>query len=142
MGMSDKRAVSDDLDLALASHAMSAKVQTADKDQRLLTIFEIAKILATQQDLETMLSEFLSCLIETLEAAEAGTLLLYNPSDGQLTVRAAQGYDLANMDEKAARKIPFVSAVKDTYEEYINKFVQVIRIIPFSLIIKARKQQS
>ncbi|MFX1506775.1 MAG: class I SAM-dependent methyltransferase [Promethearchaeota archaeon] len=53
-----------------------------------------------------------------------------------------QGYDLANMDEKAIRKIPYISAVEDTYEEYINKFVPVIRIIPFSLIIKAIKPQS
>jgi ubiquinone/menaquinone biosynthesis C-methylase UbiE len=52
-----------------------------------------------------------------------------------------QGYDLANMDEKAIHKIPYISAVEDTYEEYVNKFVRVIRIIPFSLIIKARKPE-
>jgi len=43
-----------------------------------------------------LLSELLSCLIETLEAAEAGALLLYDPSDGRLAVRAARGYDLAS----------------------------------------------
>jgi signal transduction histidine kinase len=97
MGMSDQPVVSKNLDLALARHAASAEALAADKDQRLSTIFEIAKILATQQDLETMLSEFLSCLIETLEAAEAGALLLYDPSDERLIVRAAQGYGLTSL---------------------------------------------
>ena len=97
MGMSDQPAVLKNLDLALANHATSAEAPTADKDQRLSTIFGIAKILAKQHDLETVLSEFLSCLIETLEAAEAGALLLYHPSDERLTVRAAQGYDLTNL---------------------------------------------
>ncbi len=106
MVMSDQPAVSKDLDLALRaepqdealnSHATSAEAQTADKDQRLLTIFEIAKIPATERDLEAMLPKFLSCLIETLDAAEAGILLLHDPSDGRLTVRAAQGYDLTTL---------------------------------------------
>jgi signal transduction histidine kinase len=96
MGTSDQL-VSKNLNLALSGHAISAEAPTADKDQRLSTIFEMAKILATQQDLETMLSEFLSCLIEALEAAEAGALLLHDPSDGRLVVRAAQGYDLTSL---------------------------------------------
>jgi signal transduction histidine kinase len=101
MGTSDQLAVSKNIDLALSGHATSAEAQTAaptlNKDRRLLTILEIAKILATEQDLETMLQKFLSCLSETLEAAEAGILLLDDPSDGRLTVRAAQGYDLASL---------------------------------------------
>jgi hypothetical protein len=48
--------------------------ETADQDQRLLAVFEIAKILATEQNLETMLPKFLACLIEALEAADAGSL--------------------------------------------------------------------
>jgi signal transduction histidine kinase len=99
MGTSDQTAVSKDLDLALAGHATSAEAQIANKDQKLSTIFAIAKILATEHDLEIMLSEFLSCLIETLEAAEAGILLLHDPSDGRLTVRAAQGYDLTTLEQ-------------------------------------------
>ena len=97
MGTSDQPAISKNLNRALAGHATPAETQTADKDQRLSTIFEIAKILATQQDLETMLSKLLSCLIETLEAAEAGALLLYDPSDRRLTVRTARGYDLTSL---------------------------------------------
>jgi len=67
----------------------------ADQDQRLLTVFEIAKILATEQDLETMLPKCLVCLIEMLEAADAGSLWLYDPSDERLVATGAQGYDFA-----------------------------------------------
>ena len=81
----------------MANHATWAKAPTADKDQRLLTIFDIARILATQQDMDTMLSEFLVCLVETLEAVDAGVMLLYDPSDECLVVKAAYGYDLAHL---------------------------------------------
>jgi len=67
----------------------------ADQDHRLLTVFEIAKILATEQDLETMLPKCLVCLIEMLEAADAGSLWLYDPSDERLVATGAQGYDFA-----------------------------------------------
>jgi signal transduction histidine kinase len=77
---------------APASRASHAAARTGIEDQRLLVIFEIAKILATQHDLEAMLSRFLSCLIESLEAAETGILLLLEPDSGQLVVRDAQGY--------------------------------------------------
>ncbi|MDY7077370.1 MAG: ATP-binding protein [Chloroflexota bacterium] len=76
-----------------------ATVQTTKQDQRLSTIFEIARILATQKELDTMLSEFLACLVETLEAVETGLMLLYDHSDGRLAVRAAQGYDLAPLNQ-------------------------------------------
>ncbi|MBC8248033.1 MAG: hypothetical protein H8E90_00010, partial [Anaerolineales bacterium] len=72
-----------------------SEAETVDQDQRLLTIFEIAKILATEHELETMLPKFLACLIETLEAADAGSLWLYDPSDGRLVAKGAQGYDFA-----------------------------------------------
>jgi len=42
-----------------------------------------------------MLSEILSRLVETLEPVESAIMLLYDPSDERLVVRAAQGYDLA-----------------------------------------------
>ena len=56
-----------------------------------------------------------------------------------LRIEEPQAYDLANMDAKAISNIPFISAVKDTYEEYVNNFVRVIKIIPFSIIVKAKK---
>jgi signal transduction histidine kinase len=96
--MSDQSAVSKN-NLILAGHATLAGAHTANKDQRLLTVFEIAKILATGQDLETMLQKFLACLIETLEAADAGSLWLYNPSDGRLEAKGAQGYDFTTLKQ-------------------------------------------
>jgi signal transduction histidine kinase len=79
----------------MATRATWVATQMTTQDQRLSTIFEIAKILATQQDLETMLTGFLACLTGTLEAAETGVMLLYDPSDERLATRAAQGYDLS-----------------------------------------------
>ena len=49
--------------------------QTINEDKRLSIIFEVAKILATEQDLEAIPTQFLSCLIETLGEAEAGMLM-------------------------------------------------------------------
>ena len=72
--------------------------QAADKEQRLLIIFEMAKILATEHDLEAMPTQFLSCLIETLKAADAGMLMLYDPSDELLQMGVAQGYDLNGLE--------------------------------------------
>jgi signal transduction histidine kinase len=70
------------------------EAQITDEDQRLLIIYEVAKILATKQNFEAMPTQFLSCLIETLEEAEAGMLMLYDPSDERLKMGVAQGYDL------------------------------------------------
>ena len=71
-----------------------AKQVTAIGEQRLSAIFEIARLLAGQHDLETMLPRFLSCLIATLRAAETGILLLYEPEHDWLVVKDAQGTDL------------------------------------------------
>ncbi|MGD1997015.1 MAG: ATP-binding protein [Anaerolineae bacterium] len=95
--MSDQSVLSKSPDSSLTDRASSREVETAGGDAKLLTIFKIARILATQQDLEDMLSEFLLCLIETLEDAEAGVLLLYDPSAGRLDVKAAQGYNLDSL---------------------------------------------
>ena len=71
-----------------------AEEMAAIGEQRLSAIFEIARLLAGQYDLEAMLSRFLSCLIATLRAAETGILLLYEPEQDWLVVKDAQGYDL------------------------------------------------
>jgi len=97
MTRSDQSAVAEDLDMALATHTTLAKAHQWQQDHRLLTILEMAKRLITEQELETMLQEVLACLVETLEAADAGALLLYDPSDGRLVVKAAHGYDLASL---------------------------------------------
>ena len=76
-----------------------AKQVTAIGEQRLSAIFEIARLLAGQHDLETMLSRFLSCLIATLRAAETGILLLYEAEHDWLVVKDAQGYDLCVLSQ-------------------------------------------
>jgi len=76
-----------------------AQTPTTVQEQRLLTAIEIATILATEHDLGTMLPKFLSCLTETLAAAEYGLLLLYDPVDERLAVGAAQRYDLDYLGE-------------------------------------------
>lgn len=70
-----------------------------ESDHRLDTMFEIARILAAEHDLDLMVERLLSCLIETLNAADAGMLMLYVPAEGVLTVKAAQGYDLETLRE-------------------------------------------
>ena len=90
--MSDQR--SDSRDPGFAGNSTLPEVYATSGDQRLSAMFEIAKILAMEYDLEAMSSMFLSCLIDTLEAAETGIFLLYDQATDRLTVRDAQGYDL------------------------------------------------
>jgi len=80
-------------------HTAWTDIQTTTTDQRLAAIFEIARILATEQDLETMLEKFLACLIKSLVAAETGILQLYDPSTDRLSVTCAQGYDLTTLKQ-------------------------------------------
>lgn len=68
-------------------------------DQRLVTIFEIAKVLVTQQDVDAMLPEVLARLIQTLEVADAGILFVYDADEDRLKVKAAHGYDLDKLKE-------------------------------------------
>ena len=67
------------------------------EDPRLSALFETARILGTEQDLDRMLGRFLTCLVETLEAAEAGIVFLHEPVDDRLEVRAAYGHDLTEL---------------------------------------------
>ncbi len=61
-------------------------------DHRLSTIFEIARILATEHDLPAMLHKFLCCLVQTFDVADAGMLLLAN-GEGLLATAASLGYE-------------------------------------------------
>ncbi len=58
-------------------------------------IFELAKIVVTGRDLESMLPRFLARLLEASPAAETGILLVYDGGQEELAVAAAQGYHLA-----------------------------------------------
>lgn len=93
--MSNQDAASKGLDPATASGSISLKAQAVDKDRMLSIVFEIAKTLATEQDLEAIVTRVLSSIIEIAGVADAGIVLLYDSSDGWLKVEAAQGYDLS-----------------------------------------------
>jgi len=84
---------------ALWSDDRLPKSRGSGQDPRLSVLFAIAGVFATEQDLDAMLQRSLTSLVETLEAVEAGILLLYDPEDGRLVVRAAHGYDLARLSE-------------------------------------------
>lgn len=96
--MSDQSATIRDLNGVLDNQAALAEAQTAEQE-RLLTIFKIARILVTEGELEVMLSKLLACLIEESEAADAGSLWLYDSSDGRLVAKGAQGYDFTALKE-------------------------------------------
>jgi signal transduction histidine kinase len=84
------------------------------EDPRLSALLEIAGVFATEQNLDTMLGRILTCLVETLEAAEAGIVSLHNPSDDRLAVRATYGYDLSTL--KLLRLAPGEAMCGRTFE--------------------------
>ncbi len=61
--------------------------------QRLQTLFLVARTLASETTVEQMLPAFLASLIETLPAADAGTVLLHDPSDDRLVATCSYGLD-------------------------------------------------
>jgi signal transduction histidine kinase len=69
------------------------------REKRLSIIFEISRILVTGGDQEATLSHALSSLIQGMDAADAGSIWLYEPSQGMLVATAAQGYDLDILKE-------------------------------------------
>jgi signal transduction histidine kinase len=85
-------------------------------NRRWATLLAVGRALATEDDLETLLPNSLARLIETLEAADAGMILLYNPMIGQLELKATEGYtddiqrqrqsDLIAFVETKARQTP------------------------------------
>jgi signal transduction histidine kinase len=96
---SDESSTSRTLDSASGCCAALPEAHTVERDQRLLTISELAKISVTEHATETMLQKLLACLVETFEAAETGVLLLYDPSDERLAVQAAHGYGVAKLKQ-------------------------------------------
>ena len=86
--------------LSVVQQASSAAAGGEGENQRLGAIFEIARILATEQDLDDMLTQFLACLVETLDSVDAGVLMLYDADEERMVLRAAQGFDL-----EAARRV-------------------------------------
>jgi signal transduction histidine kinase len=84
----------------MAKRIATARCDAAARgDRRLQAALEIAKVVATEQDLYEMLSRFLACLIDGWGKADRGIFLLYDPSDGRLVARAAQGYHLSPLGQ-------------------------------------------
>ena len=73
------------------------ELQAPGQDQRLLAVFELARILVSEDDQQTLLTQFLSGLIQRLEAADAGSLWLYDAAADRLVAASAQGYDLDSL---------------------------------------------
>lgn len=63
-------------------------------DRRLVTVLEIARILASNQDPRTLVSDLLRGLIETSDKTDAGMLFLLD-TNRHLVVKAEHGYDSA-----------------------------------------------
>jgi signal transduction histidine kinase len=81
-------------DLSLDSQRIAGEAAPVHNDQRMLTMYEIAKILATEHDVESMAPRLLACLMNMQEIADTGVLLLYDPTEAALKVEAVQGCDL------------------------------------------------
>ena len=88
-------AVPNSLDTPMTHQTSSTKALT--EDQKLSIVFEMARFLAGQRDLETVFPELLACLVENFEPIDAGVLLLCDSSCGRLVVEAARGYDLDDL---------------------------------------------
>ncbi len=97
--MADQSIISNSLSRASNSNVYTDERQPGDDDRRLSSVFEMAKVLATEHNLETLLTKLFLCLIETVDAAEAGILLIYDKSNDFLKVEAAAGYDLSKLSQ-------------------------------------------
>jgi signal transduction histidine kinase len=95
---SDESESTENLDANPVRDASRPKASMADGERRLAIISELAKISVTEHKTEAMLQRLLTCLVETLETADAGALLLYDLAEERLAVRAAHGYDLTKLD--------------------------------------------
>jgi len=95
--MQDKPDALSQPSLATTDPVLTQAARSERQDQRLLMIFELAKILVAEDDHETMLSQFLSHLIASLDAADAGSLWLYDAAEDRLAAADAQGYALASL---------------------------------------------
>lgn len=69
------------------------------QDKRLSTMFGVARILATQESLGIMAPRLLASLVDTLDAADAGLLLLYDAARGGLRVAAGSGYAVESLKD-------------------------------------------
>ncbi len=97
MGPAGHGAVRPDAIAALNTGPDSSGSGPAHGDRHLLTMYEIAKILATENDVDIMAARLLACLLNVQAIADAGALLVQEPGAEWLRVEAAQGYDLETL---------------------------------------------
>jgi signal transduction histidine kinase len=72
----------------------SAEIRPVSSDRRMLAIYEIAKILVTEHNVNRMAPRLLACLMDMQEIADTGVFLLYDETETHLKVEAVQGCDL------------------------------------------------
>ncbi len=63
------------------------------RGQEVSTLFEVSKALASVVELQELLPAISDTLVETLQPADAGALLLFDQTTGMLTIESAFGYD-------------------------------------------------
>ena len=97
--MSGESGTTRDPNSASSRDGTLTEAHVAERDQRLLVISEIARILIAEQDTGVMLRKLLTCLVDTFRVAEAGVLFLYNPCSQRLAIQAAHGYGLVKVDQ-------------------------------------------
>jgi K+-sensing histidine kinase KdpD len=69
------------------------------RTQELSTLFEVSKALASVVELEELLPAIKDVLVETLQPAEAGVLLVFDEGTGMLIVESAFGYDMSALQK-------------------------------------------
>ena len=99
MNTSDQGAALSNVDPISSLGATMTRATAPEREQRLHTISEMAKISVTEHSTEAMLQKLLVCLIETFESADTGMLLIYRPDGDALSVQAAHGYNLAKLSQ-------------------------------------------
>jgi signal transduction histidine kinase len=77
---------------SLPPPSLPSPIPAQTREAQFLTLFEIATVLATEHQLDEMMSRFLASLIETLGAAAYGVLLLHDPTHDILEPWASYGY--------------------------------------------------
>jgi signal transduction histidine kinase len=84
---------------AMLGKPPSSESPALDQPQRLLAIFELARILVSEDDQQAMFTRFLSGLIDWLDAADAGGLWLYRAAEDRLVAVSAEGYTMAALSQ-------------------------------------------
>ncbi len=86
------RGISEQIGQFIARDAVEREKRQRAREIR--TLLEVSKALASVVEVEELLPAIEGTLVETLEAAEAGAILLFNEGTGMLTIESSFGYDI------------------------------------------------